>query len=75
MKKFIVSAALAAAAVAAQAKDIVDTAVAAGNFKTLAAALQAAGLVDTLKGRVRSPSSRPPTRPSPRSRRPTSTRC
>lgn len=31
-------------------KDIVDTAVAAGNFKTLAAALQAAGLVDTLKG-------------------------
>jgi uncharacterized surface protein with fasciclin (FAS1) repeats len=33
-----------------QAKDIVDTAVAAGQFKTLAAALQAAGLVDTLKG-------------------------
>ena len=32
------------------AKDIVDTAVAAGSFKTLAAALQAAGLVDTLKG-------------------------
>src|SRR4051812_6656978 len=31
-------------------KDIVDTAVSAGNFKTLAAALQAAGLVDTLKG-------------------------
>ena len=31
--------------------DIVDTAVAAGNFKTLAAALQAAGLVDTLKGK------------------------
>jgi len=30
--------------------DIVDTAVAAGNFKTLAAALTAAGLVDTLKG-------------------------
>ena len=30
--------------------DIVDTAVAAGQFKTLAAALQAAGLVDTLKG-------------------------
>ena len=29
-------------------KDIVDTAVAAGNFKTLAAALQAAGLVETL---------------------------
>ena len=50
MKKFIVSAVLAAAAVGAQAKDIVETAVAAGNFTTLAAALQAAGLVDTLKG-------------------------
>lgn len=31
-------------------KDIVDTAVAAGQFKTLAAALEAAGLVETLKG-------------------------
>jgi len=31
-------------------KDIVDTAVAAGNFNTLARALQAADLVDTLKG-------------------------
>ena len=31
-------------------KDIVDTAVSAGQFKTLAAALGAAGLVDTLKG-------------------------
>ena len=30
--------------------DIIDTAVAAGSFKTLAAALTAAGLVDTLKG-------------------------
>jgi len=30
--------------------DIVDTAVAAGNFTTLATALKAAGLVDTLKG-------------------------
>jgi len=30
--------------------DIVDTAVAAGNFTTLTTALQAAGLVDTLKG-------------------------
>ncbi len=30
--------------------DIVDTAIAAGQFKTLAAALTAAGLVDTLKG-------------------------
>jgi len=31
-------------------KDIVDTAVSAGQFKTLAAALGAAGLIDTLKG-------------------------
>ena len=38
------------AAFAGSKKDIVDTAVAAGDFKTLAAALQAAGLVDTLKG-------------------------
>lgn len=30
--------------------DIVDTAVAAGSFKTLVTAVQAAGLVDTLKG-------------------------
>jgi uncharacterized surface protein with fasciclin (FAS1) repeats len=39
-------------AVSAQAfaADIVDTAIAAGNFKTLVAAVQAAGLVDTLKG-------------------------
>jgi uncharacterized surface protein with fasciclin (FAS1) repeats len=34
----------------AQGKDIVDTAVGAGQFNTLAAALKAAGLVDTLKG-------------------------
>ncbi len=31
-------------------KDIVDTAVAAGQFKTLASALTAAGLIETLKG-------------------------
>jgi uncharacterized surface protein with fasciclin (FAS1) repeats len=31
-------------------KDIVDTAIAAGSFQTLAKALQAADLVDTLKG-------------------------
>ncbi len=35
---------------AATDKDIVDTAVAAGSFKTLAKALQAADLVETLKG-------------------------
>jgi uncharacterized surface protein with fasciclin (FAS1) repeats len=38
------------APVRAESKDIVDTAVAAGQFNTLAAALKAAGLVDTLKG-------------------------
>ena len=43
--------ALFAAPVAfAQDMDIVDTAVAAGTFNTLAAALTAAGLVETLKG-------------------------
>jgi uncharacterized surface protein with fasciclin (FAS1) repeats len=36
--------------VRAETKDVVDTAVAAGSFKTLAKALDAAGLVTTLKG-------------------------
>ena len=60
--KSLVTRSIAAAAVltlgivAAQAgkapeKDIVDTAVAAGSFNTLATALTAAGLVDTLKGK------------------------
>ena len=39
-----------AATKAAATSSIVDTAVAAGNFKTLVAAVQAAGLVDTLNG-------------------------
>ena len=39
------------AAVAAEAEmDIVDTAISAGDFRTLAAALTAADLIDTLKG-------------------------
>jgi len=38
------------AARTASAADIVDTAVSAGHFKTLVAALQAAGLADMLKG-------------------------
>ncbi|MES2990911.1 MAG: fasciclin domain-containing protein [Pseudomonadota bacterium] len=50
-KKFLIAGALALSALSAQAADIVDTAVAAGQFKTLATALQAAGLVDTLKGK------------------------
>jgi uncharacterized surface protein with fasciclin (FAS1) repeats len=58
LKRFmrgIVAGALALSAVAVQAqtasKDIVDTAVAAGSFTTLAKALQAADLVETLKGK------------------------
>jgi uncharacterized surface protein with fasciclin (FAS1) repeats len=53
-KRFLLTALSAAAlslsTLSVQAKDIVDTAVAAGQFKTLATALQAAGLIDTLKG-------------------------
>lgn len=56
MKKIFLSLAFAILfapmAVSAQAKgDIVDTAVGAGSFKTLVAAVQAAGLVETLKGK------------------------
>jgi len=52
MKKILIASVLAfGMTLAVQAKDIVDTAVAAGNFKTLATALTAAGLVDTLKGK------------------------
>lgn len=52
MKKTLIATVLAlSAAFTVQAKDIVETAVAAGNFKTLATALTAAGLVDTLKGK------------------------
>ena len=51
MKKSLIAAAIALGATfSVQAKDIVDTAVAAGSFNTLATALKAAGLVDTLKG-------------------------
>ena len=39
-----------ASAASAMSKDIVDTAAGAGQFKTLVAAVEAAGLVDTLKG-------------------------
>ena len=41
---------LAVASVSAKAQDIVDTAIAAGQFGTLVAAVQAAELVDVLKG-------------------------
>ncbi|WP_374396309.1 fasciclin domain-containing protein [Tabrizicola sp.] len=55
LRKFLMATAatamLAGAAMAQDAtSDIVDTAVAAGDFTTLVAAVQAAGLVDTLKG-------------------------
>lgn len=43
--------AFSAATLPAAEKDIVDTAVSAGSFKTLVAAVKAAGLVDTLKGK------------------------
>ena len=43
--------ALALSMSVAKAADIVDTASAAGSFKTLVAAVKAAGLVDTLKGK------------------------
>jgi len=41
---------MTASAAFAAGKDIVDTAVGAGSFNTLVAAVQAAGLVDVLKG-------------------------
>ena len=50
-KTFLASVLALGMAFSAQAKDIVDTAIAAGNFKTLATALGAAGLVETLKGK------------------------
>jgi uncharacterized surface protein with fasciclin (FAS1) repeats len=46
----VIGLAVGSSNVHAAEKDIVDTAVAAGQFKTLAAALGAAGLVETLKG-------------------------
>ena len=52
MKKTLIASFLAfGMALSAQAADIVDTAVAAGSFKTLATALGAADLVGTLKGK------------------------
>ena len=42
---------LAVVSIPAKAADIVDTAVSAGQFKTLVAAVTAAGLVDTLKSK------------------------
>ena len=46
----IIALPLALTAGIAKAKDIVDVAASAGSFNTLVAAVQAAGLVDTVKG-------------------------
>ncbi len=53
IRTFAAAIALAVSSVSVQAadKDIVDTAIGAGSFKTLVTAVQAAGLVDTLKGK------------------------
>jgi uncharacterized surface protein with fasciclin (FAS1) repeats len=50
MKKTLIALALFSSAAVAQAKDLVQTAIDAGSFKTLVTAVQAAGLVDVLKG-------------------------
>ena len=51
MKKTLIALALTAGAtLSVMAQDVVDTAVKAGNFTTLVAAVKAAGLGDTLKG-------------------------
>lgn len=47
----IVATTVAAVPAMAVEKDIVDTAIAAGSFKTLVIAVQKAGLVETLKGK------------------------
>ena len=51
LSRYIAGAVLAAASSFAFAADIVDTAVSAGQFKTLVKAVQEAGLVDTLKSK------------------------
>jgi uncharacterized surface protein with fasciclin (FAS1) repeats len=51
MKKSLIALALGlGVSISSFAQDIVDVAVKAGSFKSLVAAVQAAGLVDTLKG-------------------------
>ncbi len=52
MRRLVIASALALSlgSTAAYAADIVDTAVSNGSFKTLVAAVQAAGLAETLKG-------------------------
>jgi uncharacterized surface protein with fasciclin (FAS1) repeats len=50
LSKLVAAGALLAASSMSSAADIVDTAVSAGQFKTLVKAVQAAGLAETLKG-------------------------
>jgi uncharacterized surface protein with fasciclin (FAS1) repeats len=50
MKKWMIASVMSLGALTAKAADIVDTAIAAGSFNTLVTAVQAAGLVETLKG-------------------------
>src|SRR4051794_9378334 len=50
LSKLFAAGVLALVSFAASAADIVDTAISAGQFKTLVKAVQEAGLVDTLKG-------------------------
>ncbi len=50
MMAFVLVASVGFAATPAAEKDVVDTAIGAGNFTTLVKALQAAGLVETLRG-------------------------
>lgn len=50
LRAMAVGVALVATTAGARAADIVDTAVSAGSFNTLVAAVKAAGLADTLKG-------------------------
>lgn len=47
----IIASSVAAVSTMAAQKDIVDTAISAGSFKTLVIAVQAAGLAETLKGK------------------------
>jgi uncharacterized surface protein with fasciclin (FAS1) repeats len=49
-KHFLAAVAIALVSLTARAADILNTAVAAGNFTTLVTVLKAAGMVDTLKG-------------------------
>ncbi len=51
MTALTIAVGISMAGISANAADIVDTAIEAGKFNTLVAALGAAGLVDTLKGK------------------------